>query len=121
MARPAPKDALVRVKLGELYRDLGRLQDAARLLRDALQLDASVASYWNSLGMILGGSGDLTGGEQAFREATARDRTNAQFAYNLGLALARQNKREAAAAQFQRTLELDPRFAAAKKSLAELR
>ena len=117
----APKDALVRVKLGELYRDLGRLQDAARLLRDALQLDASVASYWNSLGMILGGSGDLTGGEQAFREATARDRTNAQFAYNLGLALARQNKREEAASQFQRTLELDPRFAAAKKSLAELR
>ena len=121
VATMAPRDALVRVKLGELYRDLGRPVDAARLLRDAIQLDPAVASYWNSLGMILGGSGDLAGGEQAFREAVTRDGKNAQYAYNLGLALIRQSKRDEAAAQFRRTLELDPRFAAARDRLAELR
>ena len=121
VAAMAPRDALIRVKLGELYRDLGRTEDAVRLLREAIQLDPAPASYWNSLGMILGGSGDLAGGEAAFREATTRERDNAQYAYNLGLALARQNKHDEAAAQFRRTLELDPRFTAARQRLSELR
>ena len=110
----------MRVKLGELYRDAERPADAVRLLREAVKLDPSVASYWNSLGMLLGGGGDLPGGEQAFREAATRDRGNAQYAYNLGLALERQNKRAEAVAEFQRTLELDPRFAPARQRLAEL-
>jgi choline-sulfatase len=120
VAQMAPEDALVRVKLGELYRDTQRPADAARLLREAVTLDPSVASYWNSLGMVLGGSGDLAGAEQAFREAVTRDALEAQYAYNLGLALARQNKRAEAVTQFQRTLELDPRFAPARQRLAEL-
>ena len=93
----------------------------SRLLREATQLDPAPASYWNSLGMTLGGSGDLAGGEAAFREASTRDRDNAQYAYNLGLALARQNKHAEAAAQFRRTLELDPRFTAARQRLSEIR
>ena len=116
----APADALVRVKLGELYRDAERPADAARLMREAVRLDPSVASYWNALGMVLGGSGDLPGAEQAFREAATRDRRDAQYAYNLGLALVRQNKRAEAAAEFQRTLDLDPAFAPARQRLAEL-
>jgi tetratricopeptide (TPR) repeat protein len=121
VAQMAPQDALVRVKLGELYRDAGRAADATRLLRDAVALEPTVASYWNSLGMILGGSADFGGAEQAFREAVKRDTKNAQYAYNLGLALARQNKRAEAAAQFERVLALDPRFAPARQRLAELR
>ena len=71
----APKDALVRVKLGELLsrrRAAGRC--GARCCARRSALDPTVASYWNSLGMVLGGSGDLPGAEQAFREATTRDR-----------------------------------------------
>jgi arylsulfatase A-like enzyme/tetratricopeptide (TPR) repeat protein len=121
VAGMAPQDALVRVKLGELYRDTARPADAVRLLREAVRLDSSVPSYWNSLGMVLGGSGDLAGAEQAFREAVTRDPRDAQYAYNLGLALARQNRRAEAVAEFRRTLEIDPRFAAARQRLAELR
>jgi arylsulfatase A-like enzyme/Tfp pilus assembly protein PilF len=121
VATLAPKDALIRVKLGELFRDLGRTDDAIRLLREAVQLDPAAASYWNALGMVLGGNGDLAGAEQAFRAASARDGANAQYAYNLGLALARQQKRDEARAAFRRTLEIDPRFAAARERLAELR
>jgi tetratricopeptide (TPR) repeat protein len=73
------------------------------------------------LGMVLGGSGDSAGGEQAFREAVARDGANAQYAYNLGLALARQNKQNEASAAFRHALDLDPRFDAARQRLAELR
>jgi len=121
VAQLAPKDALVRVKLGELFRDLGRPADAARLLREAVDLEPGEASFWNSLGMVLGGGGDLAAAEQAFREASTRDGGNAQYAYNLGLALARQNKRDEAAAAFRRALEIDPRFAAARQGLADLR
>jgi cytochrome c-type biogenesis protein CcmH/NrfG len=117
----APADALIRVKLGELYRDLGRTAEATQSLREAVRLQPEVASYWNSLGMVLGGSGDMPGGEQAFREATARDAANAEYAYNLGLALARQNKRVEAEAAFRHVLQLDPQFAAARQRLAELR
>lgn len=121
VAHMAPRDALVRVKLGEVLRDLDRPTDAARLLREAIALDPAPASYRNSLGMILGGGGDLAGAEEAFREATARDPANAQYAYNLGLALARQGRQAEAVRAFQRTLELDPRFAPARQRLAELR
>lgn len=121
VAQMAPRDALVRVKLGELHRDAGRPAEAARRLREAINLEPATASYWNSLGMVLAGGGDLPGGEQAFQQAVARDRANAQYTYNLGLALARQNRRDEAAAQFRRTLELNPRFAAARQRLAELR
>ena len=86
-----------------------------------MSLDPSVASYWNSLGMLLGGGGNFGGAEQAFREAVARDAANAQYAYNLGLALARQQKGEEATAQFRRALEIDPKFAPARERLAELR
>ena len=121
LAQMAPRDALARVKLGELYRDLGRSADATRLLREAVQLDPAVASYWNSLGMILGGGNDFPAAEGAFREAVTRDRANAQYAYNLGLALTRQGKRDEAVAQFTRALALDPKFAAARQRIEELR
>jgi Tfp pilus assembly protein PilF len=58
--------------------------------------------------------------EQAFREATTREPVNAQYLYNLGLAMARQNHRTEASAAFRRVLELDPRFGAARQRLAEL-
>ena len=90
-------------------------------MREAIQLDPATASYWNALGMVLGGAGDFPGAEQAFREAATRDARNAQYAYNLGLALERQQQREAAVAQFRRALELDPRFAPARQRLTELR
>ena len=90
-------------------------------MREAVQLDPATASYWNALGMVLGGGGDFPGAEQAFRAAATRDSRNAQYAYNLGLALERQRNRESAIAQFRRALELDPQFVPARQRLAELR
>ena len=55
----APDDALLRVQLGELLRDMGELDESVRVLREAVALDPETASYWNSLGTVLGGKGDL--------------------------------------------------------------
>ena len=115
----APKDALLRVQLGESLRDAGRLDDAAASLRTAVDLDPGVASYWNALGMVQGARNDLVSAEAAFREAVARDRADASYEYNLGLALLRQRKRAEAAEAFRRTLAKDPRFTAARERLAE--
>jgi Tfp pilus assembly protein PilF len=49
-----------------------------------------------------------------------RDGADSQYAYNLGLALVRQGKKEEAAAQFRRSLELRPDFKAPRERLAEL-
>jgi len=82
-------------------------------------LDPKPASYWNSLGMVMGGTGRLSEAERAFAEAVARDAGNAEYVYNRGLALQRLGRDADAAAQFRRAVELG--FGPARTRLAELR
>jgi Flp pilus assembly protein TadD len=89
-------------------------------MREAVGLEATNASYWNSLGMVLGAKGDMAEAEKAFREAASRDGTSAKYAYNLGLALQRQGKKAEAAQRFRETLRLRPDFADARARLLEL-
>jgi arylsulfatase A-like enzyme/Flp pilus assembly protein TadD len=114
----APDDALLRLQFGELLRDLGELEQSVRFLREAVALEPETASYWNSLGTALGLNGELVEAEKAFREARKRDETNPQYSYNLGLALLRQGRAEEARVLFQMTLQLDPKFEAARIRLA---
>ena len=101
--------------------ELGHLlNDAVRLLREAVSLDAGPASYWNSLGMALGAGGQMAEAEKAFRQAWQRDGKNPEYAYNLGLALMRLGRASEAAGLFRQALALDRRFGAAKLRLAEL-
>jgi len=55
----APRDGLLHAKLGELLRDAGEPEPAIAQLREAVALDPELAAYWNSLGMVLGGSNRL--------------------------------------------------------------
>jgi cytochrome c-type biogenesis protein CcmH/NrfG len=71
--------------------------------------------------MVLGGAGDLAGAEQAFREAVQRDEQDAQYAYNLGLALERQGRPSEAATWYAKALDRDPKFAAARQHLESSR
>ncbi len=116
----APDDALLRVQLGELLRDLGELEASVRFLREAVALEPERASFWNSLGTVLGGWDELAEAEMAFRQATKLDESNAQYSYNLGLALQRQERTEEARLFFQTTLQLDPKFEAARLRLAQI-
>ena len=75
----APRDALARMQLGEVYRNTGRADEAARLMREAIALDPAPAWSWNSLGMVLGGSGRLAEAEKAFAEAASRDADDPQY------------------------------------------
>jgi len=116
----APKNALLRVKLGEMYRDAREPEKAIRLLREAVDINPKPAQFWNSLGMVLGANDQVADAEAAFREAVTRDPRKAQYAYNLGLVLLRLERRNEALALFGRALELDSGFAPARSRLAEL-
>ena len=87
----------------------------------ALALDPAPASYWNALGLVFGSASRFAEAEHAFREAAARDAKDAQYVYNIGLALQRQGRASEAVPFFRKTLDLDPRFAAARERLAELK
>ncbi len=116
----APDDAMLRVNLGELLRDMGEMEEAIRRLQEAVELDPEPASYWNSLGIVLGVHERMAEAETAFRNAWERDNANAQYAFNTGLALLRLGRPKEAKGFFEKTLELEPGFEAARLHLAEI-
>jgi cytochrome c-type biogenesis protein CcmH/NrfG len=67
--------------------------------------------------MVLGGGNDLAAAEAAFRDAVSRDAKNAQYLYNLGLALERQGQHREAADVYRRVLAMDPKFRPAVERL----
>jgi tetratricopeptide (TPR) repeat protein len=114
----APRDARLRVSLGELLRDMDEPEAAIARLREAVEIDAADASAWNSLGMTLGGRGRLAEAETAFRRAVELGSANHRYAFNLGLALARQGRRAEARPYFEQALRLEPGFTPAREQLA---
>ena len=91
------------------------------MFREATALDPGVADYWNSLGMVLGGSGQhdeaaarLPQGDRASARRTAR------YAYNLGLVLMRAGQPEARRRGSAARWRSIPQFAPARQRLAEL-
>jgi arylsulfatase A-like enzyme/thioredoxin-like negative regulator of GroEL len=119
-ATAVPGDARIPRRLGELYRDSGRLSDALTSFREAIAKDPGEASQWNSVGMIVGARGDLAEAERSFREAVQRDPREPRYAYNLGLTLMRERRPDEAAMFFRKTLELNPEFGDAREKLTEL-
>jgi len=99
----------------------GETDEAIRRLREGVDLEPGVASYWNSLGMTLGGDERMAEAEKAFREAWRLDDKSHRHAYNLGLILLRQGRASEARPFFEKALSLDPRFAPARERLAEIR
>ena len=108
----------------QVARHMGVVHDhvagAIRLQTEATKLAPDVASYWNSLGMTLGGNGKPADAERAFREAVRLDAKNHRYAYNLGLVLRDQGRPAEARPWFERALALDPRFTPARERLREI-
>jgi tetratricopeptide (TPR) repeat protein len=94
------------MQLGESYRDLARYQDAVRVIREALAVDAKPAQYWNSLGTVLGASGQMAEAERAFAEAATREPGNGLYVYNRALALNQLGRRDEALVQAKRAADL---------------
>jgi superkiller protein 3 len=94
--------------------------EAIRRQREAVELEPQNASFWNSLGMTLGGNRRLAEAERCFREALRLDEKDHRHAFNLGLSLARQGRGEEARPFLELALRINPAFAPARDELRSL-
>lgn len=77
--------------LGSAYLGLGRVGQAEKLLREAIEQDEKSAEAWNNLGVTLMEQGEIAEAEQVFRRAYALDNGESDsIRDNLRLALAKQ-------------------------------
>jgi tetratricopeptide (TPR) repeat protein len=115
-----PGDALARMRLGEQLRDLGEIEKSLEHMREAVRLEPAEGSYWNSLGMVLGGNDRPQEAEEAFRRAIELDPSDEKYAFNLGLVLAGLGRVDEARSFFRKALENDAEFEPARAELLKL-
>jgi tetratricopeptide (TPR) repeat protein len=115
-----PESPLLHANLGEALRTLGRHDEARDHLKKAVELDASMAQAWNSLGLLARDQRRHTDAEAAYREAI---RLQPQFtaAYiNLGDVLQLRGRHDLAMECYQRSLSLDPRRVESRRRVGQL-
>jgi tetratricopeptide (TPR) repeat protein len=99
----------------------GKLEEGAQELQKILQIDPN---HWEShyyLGQISMGQGKLDEAARHFTDAIHINSTNALLHFRLGLAWNLLNKNEAAAQEYQQSLDRDPHNIEALNNLAWLR
>lgn len=105
--------------LGQLFEEHWQWTPAAREFKQALQLDPSNATTHQWYAMYLWFVGDLPGGLAQMRTAHDLDPLSPIINAGLGRALLYNGKTDAAIAQYQEGLALNPRFALTHVFLAE--
>lgn len=115
-----PRAPGYRYNLGEALRRQGQFQEAESAFRAGLELAPGDARLQSQLGIALAQQGR---GEEALREcesAAAAAPNDPGMHLRLGQVLANQGRFAEARAAFERSLALDPKYAAATESLKEL-
>lgn len=93
---------------GDRARDARRWLEAARSYQEYLSYAPGDVAIWVQLGHCLKESGDLVGGEAAYRAGLAMDAENADLYLHLGHVLKLQNRLDEAVEAYQRSFELLP-------------
>jgi len=93
---------------GLLYTRLGRLDDAERVLRRALEVDPGNSAALNHLGLVRQARGDADGALALFRAAVAADPADPGCRSNLGVALRAASDLEGAVEQYRAVLAIEP-------------
>jgi tetratricopeptide (TPR) repeat protein len=109
-------------EMGHLYKARGEYKTAAAWYRQAIDAVPEEAGSYIYLGGVLAKSGRLREAEAAHRAAIRCQEGCQDEAYlNLGLVLRAQGRYEEAAECFERAIALDPKYAAARKALRDVR
>jgi len=103
--------------LGATLRDLGRLPEATRALREATRLSGDAESH-NNLGLVLQEAGEREQAEAAFVEALRRQPGLVEAHANLGRLYHATGRLALAEASLRTALRIQPRLAEAHNSLA---
>ena len=118
---PEEKKALVFARFGHIYEQRGRFGPAERWYRRAVEAAPQEASWHIMLGALLASAGRLREAEHVHRRAT-RCKTGCidEAFLNLGLVLRARGHYAEARKCFQRAIELDPKYKAAKTELSDV-
>ncbi len=113
----ADPSAITFFNLGTLYMKLGRPADAKAALERALALKPDYAEANNTLGALLGQSGDVRGALTRFRAALEAKPDDADVLNNLGYVLFQTGQMQEAFQVYTRALQLRPDFPEALNNL----
>jgi DNA-binding transcriptional MerR regulator len=122
--RPAVEEHRARTAY-DLYRQASELDEtpatldeAAKLYREALKLDPSLAIAYTNLGNIMFRKGDEVAAEGLYAKALSIDPRQPEAKYNLGYLMLERHELELAIHYLKGAIENDPRFADAYFNLA---
>jgi predicted O-linked N-acetylglucosamine transferase (SPINDLY family) len=96
--------------LGVVYAKTGRLQDAAAIMANAVELKPDAAGFHNNLGNVLSSLGRRAEAVQAYERALALRPDDPQTLNNLGSTLYAMARLDAAAEAYERALKLRPEY-----------
>jgi Tfp pilus assembly protein PilF/peroxiredoxin len=113
----ADPSAITFYNLGTLYMKLGRPADAKTALERALALKPDYAEANNTLGALLGQSGDVRGALTRFRAALEAKPDDADVLNNLGYVLFQTGQMQEAFQAYQKALQVQPDFPEALNNL----
>ncbi|GAB3289753.1 XrtA/PEP-CTERM system TPR-repeat protein PrsT [Parahaliea aestuarii] len=120
VAEMRPDSASARVRLGAGFASTGRDAEAEQLVNEAIALDPESSSGDTLLVATRLKEGDVDGALVAAREYQARNPKEAYGNVLIGQVLLADDKRDQARDEFQRAIELDPGYPAARHQLAAL-
>ncbi len=106
--------------MGVLCYQRGDLDQALKLIRQALSRADGAASYWSNLGNVLRAQGDMAGAIDAYQTALQRQPDLADAANNLGSAYAQSGQSDLAMTTFEDLLERKPDHPEAHNNLGTL-
>jgi predicted O-linked N-acetylglucosamine transferase (SPINDLY family) len=112
-----PGDADAHYYLGNVLKELGRLEDAAACYRKALKIRPVFAEAQNNLGLALRNLGQVDSAIASFRRAVDIKPGLAEAHYNLGNAMRDTGQFQEAVTSYRRTIEIKPDFAGALSNL----
>jgi len=117
--RQNPRDIAALNSLGIIYAQAGKLEDAVRLWRYALNIDPNYIHLYNNLGSALKQAGRKEEARLIFRTGLTRS-SSYWIYYNLGLLEKEERNLPAAANCFKLCLQQQPGFEPALRQLADL-
>ncbi len=112
-----PRSTAARLRLGEVYRLLGRGEQAEQMFAEAVRIDPESADAWFRLGCMQGARGRSRDAAESFRKTIAFKSDHADAHFNLGQCLKEVGDAAGAAEEFRAALRCRPDHERARQEL----